>query len=240
MNQPTISLQEKKDAINKYLTDTKHTGTTLINNSKSETDINEIYDLYYNNVVPTKITKLHRWYAIYYTVNKQFDKMVDCYVIHIEKNPSSKISSKKLYNYMKDHPYDQQYLKRLLVALKNKNTEIYNLFARLSKSQKTKSVKKISTIAPTPIPTTPESEISKSINQHIQNNEMNKIYDMYPQCKNTDEKTQYLSKVMILKDFKPTKEMINDLLTLDFSNASPEIHLIKSLFAGLSMNAISL
>ncbi len=225
MNQTTISLQEKKDAINKYLNNHGYNGKGIIE-SFSESDTNEIYDLFMNNVIPATINRLYGFYATYYAVNKQFDKMIEYYVLAIEVNPHDNGAITELYKYISKHSYDQKHMDRILTAVKSKNKKIYNLYYQLSNSKK-------------PIPTT-QDKITQAINQHIQNNEMSKIYDMYPECKNTEEKTQYLSKVMILKDFKPTKEMINDLLTLDFSNASPDIHLIKSVFTGLKMNEISL
>lgn len=225
MNQTPITLQSKKDAIQQYLKKYTYDGTKILP-SMNESCANEIYDLFQNNVIPQKVTRLYGWYATYYAVNNQHDKMFEHYVLAIECNYSDDGAITQLYESMKKYSFNPDYLDRVLKALKHKSNKNYKLFRKIKKAKKAKAI------------ATQANKISQTIDQHIQNNEMNKVYDMYAECKDDTEKTQYLSKTMIIKGFKPTKNMINDLLTLDFTNASPEIHLIKSVFAGMNRNEI--
>ncbi|ARF12462.1 hypothetical protein Klosneuvirus_6_24 [Klosneuvirus KNV1] len=68
----------------------------------------------------------------------------------------------------------------------------------------------------------------------IQNIELEKFYDKYKRSNDDEIKKDCLIKLVSFSDFKPTKEMLNDIFRLEFDSKSPpEIHMIKSIFAGI-------
>ena len=67
----------------------------------------------------------------------------------------------------------------------------------------------------------------------INNNNFDEIHKLYEQCPNENIKKIYLTKIMILKDFKPSDNMVKDIINLEFnSDVSLEIKLLKSVFSG--------
>lgn len=212
---------QKKDSISEYLKLHKYR-TTDDFKSISDSSINEIYDLYKNNIIGKNET-LDCWYGIYYEANKQYYNMFSCFVKALEKQNNDNINNILLLA-MKNYPYDESHLNKTLNALKKyKNKKYITLFNEL----KNKKV----------VINNNNNKIFEMINNFIEKNEMDKVYELYTDLKDDLEKTQYLSKTMVIPKFKPTKNMIDDLIKLDFSKY-PDIQLIKSIFSG--MNFLSL
>ena len=228
----TIGLTEKKDFITEYVKLYKYKINNNFQNMK-ESDINEIYDLYKNNIMKNVIT-LNAWYGIYYEANKQYDKMFEHFISSVENNYISEDIVNILYLAMKNYTYDSQQMSRALKAVKkNKDKKLYDKFVELKKKKPAgkKQVMKVMTDVKIP-----NNKISLEIDSLIGKNEMDKINDLYDGLKDDLEKVQYLSKTMVMPNFKPTKNMIDDLIKLDFSNASTDIQLIKSIFDGININ----
>ena len=67
----------------------------------------------------------------------------------------------------------------------------------------------------------------------INNNDMVEIHKLYEQCPNDIFKKMYLSKIMAIRDFKPSTIMVKDMLNLEFNEDVPlEIKVFKSIFDG--------
>lgn len=212
-----MTRQEKTDFLNTYL---KNNGYNFdkfdqINNA----DLNEIYDLFKNNIIPDNKKVSPGWYGIYHDINSnkndinssKNDSIMEYFTLGIELNDSGS-KHNFYYKITKNYElYDQKLMDRALAALNKFDDKI--------------NYKKFSELRP----------IVLAIDQYVKNNEMDKIYNLYNDLKDDSEKKQYLSKVMVLPKFKPTKDMISDLVKLDFTNDSLDIQLVKSIFAGLNL-----
>lgn len=215
-------MEDKKQAIKKYLSRHTYDGSKCVN-ALTDSETNEVFELYINNVevlTNNKASRLFGYYATYYAINKKYDQMVEHYVLAVEENYKDFAAANPLYDYLKSNldKCDPSHISRVCEVFKKHN--VVNEFARFNELLVLSMKIYI------------DNKIRNAIDAHLKNNEVDKIYALYGECKDNETKTQYLSKVMSIKDFKPTKEMINDLLSLDCTNASLEVKLFKSIFAG--------
>ena len=210
----------KKKLIKKYLI--KHGYLDNCIDSLSETNTNELFALYIQDVISDKVTRLYGHYATYYANKKNYDKMVEYYVLAIEASYNDSAAIQELYKYINNKTCDLSYINRVCKVFKEKSD--------------TANFDKYSKLLHAPF----NNKLYRDIDECTTNNDTNKLYQIYTDCKDDSEKVMYLSKVMVSKNFKPTKKMIEDILDLDFTNASPEIHLIKSVFAGMNRKDIPL
>ena len=221
MQTPTLlDTTGKKKLIKKYLK--KHGYLDNCVDSLCVTGTNELFALYIQDIIPEKVTNAYGHYATYYANNNNYDKMVEYYVLAIENSHSDNAAIQELYKYINNKTCDLGYINRVCKVFKEKSDTV--------------NFDKYSKLLHAPF----NNKLYRDIDECTKNNDTNKLYQIYTDCKDDSEKVMYLAKVMVIKNFKPTVKMIEDILVLDFTNASPEIHLIKSVFAGMNRKDIPL
>ena len=71
----------------------------------------------------------------------------------------------------------------------------------------------------------------KDMQNAIDNNNHNEINKLYDQCPKEHIRKMYLGKLMTIKDFKPSNQMVKDIANFEFDSEAPvEIKLFKSIF----------
>ena len=274
-------------------------------------ELTQIYELYINNIEPKVILKKnHGWIAIYYGINKQYEKMIDYTKFNLHDFPTDKNAIKNMAFYLNENNnpivtnnifeyFNNENMENITIILKNKmekikklkneinldyendcdinntsNTEasvnmvfggkkirhrkINRKTAKKSKSkskpktnQNVKFNKKIpnnisyndSIINTGNVTINMLNEVQTIINNFKINNNISDVYNVYDKCEsvgniNLEMKKLYLCNLIPLKNFTPSTNMINDILSFDFNNSAPlEIKLIKSVFSGCKINA---
>jgi len=229
----------KKNYIKNYL-DSNGFDNECINDLYNK-EIDELYDLYHNNTINLN-TQLYGYYGTYYQIMKDYDQMVKYDLLAFEKNDDDEGPLERLYDYWRDHPANNDLITKVCNILQQKHSKQYDRFNHLRKYWAPTPNKMI--MQPKPVikkqhnhhvqqnDDTP-TQIINAINQAIQQNDQLRINELYDVCTNDQEKISYLSKAFTVNDFKPTKEMLKDVMRLDFdTNASLEVRLVKAVFSG--------
>ena len=160
--------------------------------------------------------------------------------LHLKKNHDDEGPLERLYDYWRDHPANNDLITKVCNILQQEHSKQYNKFNHLRK----KLVPKKMILHQKPVINKQHhhhvqqnddtsTQIINAINQAIQNNDQNRINELFDVCTNDQEKISYLSKAMTINNFKPTKEMFKDVMRLEFdTNASLEVRLVKAVFSG--------
>lgn len=196
--------------------------------SLDKKEISELYNLYVYGNLKTN-TQLYGYYGVYFLINNKYDQMVVYDVLAVEKQHDDEGPLQRLYDYWKTHHIDTALINRVCNVLQKHHLKGYDKFNKLRQLNTPKIVKPSNQQQNDNI----FKDINTAIDQSIQDNDLNRVCELYDVCTNDQEKTLYLSKVVTIKDFKPTKEMIQEIMRLEFDlNASLEVRLIKAIFSG--------
>lgn len=230
----------KKNYIKTYLDNNGFDNECV--NDLSNKEVDELYDLYHNNIV-TPNTKLYGYYGTYYQIKKEYEQMVKYDILAFEKNHDDEGPLERLYEYWSEHTANYDLITKVCHILQQTHSKQYDRFNHLRKYcvpkqimiQQKPIVKKQHIQPPHNIQQNDDmpTQIINAINQAIQHNDQTRISELYDVCTTDQEKTSYLSKVFSIKDFKPSKEMLKDVMRLEFdTNASLEVRLVKAVFSG--------
>jgi len=204
----------------------------------------QIYELYIENKEPDNIINgIHGFFAVYYYETKQYNKMIECNKIQISINNYDEGAIKNLAIHIREQNNDalitdifkyfnDKNMTNIVTQLKNYISEnfiishdIQTNLVKSSKSLKIKTNANINTNTNTPII---NNKLDILINNYKINSDPTEIYDLYNKCIDNNIKKIYLHKLIIIRNFIPSTEMVNDMLTLEFYNNSPlEIKLFK-------------
>ena len=249
-------------AIKHYLKRKGYNGNCVNNLTIDKTK--QVYELYIENKEPDNIMSgIHGFFAVYYYETKQYNKMIECNKIQISINNHDEGAIKNLAIHIKEQNNDvliadifkyfnDKNMPNVVTQLKNHISENFiishniqiNLVkssksSKPSKSLKNKTTTNTNTNTNTSTPII-NNKLDILINNYKINNNPSEIYDLYNTCIDNNIKKVYLHKLVIIKNFIPSKEMVNDMLTLDFYNNSPlEIKLFKSIFNGCTVNNLA-
>lgn len=227
----------KKKYIKNYL-DNNGYDTECIDDLSNK-EIDEVYDLYHNNIA-TPNTNLYGYYGTYYQIKKEYNQMVKYDVLAFEKNQDDEGPLERLYEYWRWYPIniDPIILGKICVILKDNHSKSFKKFYQLidnipklpiniNNKKQNHNIQQNDDIS---------TQIINATKQAIQQNDQSRIIELFDVCTNDQEKIYYLSKAFTVKDFKPTKEMVKDVMRLDFdTNASLEVRMVKAIFSGCSI-----
>lgn len=211
----------------------------------STNEVRQLYELYIQNKEPTTImVGLHGYFAIYYNIKGQYDKMIECNKIQLCNRNKDIGAIRNLIVYIKS-TNNITLANELETYFKNKNLEkISEKFKSLSENlTNPKLLKTIPIIQPntnnvqTNAINNFSSQIQNAIKKYLDGTDLAEIYNMYDKCNTDDEKKQYLCEVALVKNFVQTSAMFDDIFKLTFDDNVPMcIKLTKSIFNGCTTN----
>lgn len=225
----------KQKVIKKYLDDKGYTGTDCVYKLTTK-ETNEIYDLYIHNDDHNYLTtNKPGYYGVYYEIKKLHDKMVICHTRAIEKDCKDYGPLNTLYEYWKEHSDFPSKISKVCDLLEKNNPKEYQKFNKL------RIISLKNNPEPRKVVEDPFDKINNLIKTFLDNNETDKVYELYEKCDTDDMKKKYFIKVMDVPNFILSKIMICDIMKLDFDKDAPvELGLIKCTYAGYNLENIEL
>lgn len=195
----------KEEFISNYL---KINGFTTCITSLTNSEIDIVFDLYKNNIVPEDNQKLWGLFGIYYEINKKYDLMAKYYIKSIKKYMDEGAAN-NLYNILKYTYYDQKImdncLNSIIRVLNYTGNECMCKICSSKLNRAKKFYKKYKKLH--------KSEVIGQINKAVHTN--NNLYELYNELTNDSLKKYYLEKVCHIHNFKFTEIMMSDSIRFD-------------------------